>query len=82
MNPNKHGRWFKRYLPTEAWEQLERTFAGAEIEDNWVALFNMTALFRQTAQEVARHFDYTYPIELDQKVTKYLHSIKNLERKV
>jgi aminoglycoside 6-adenylyltransferase len=38
LNPNKSGRWFKRYLDNQTWDEIERTFVGASIEDIWVAL--------------------------------------------
>ncbi len=78
VNPNKQGRWFKRYLDPETWREIKSTFAGAAIEENWQALFNMTALFRRIAQEIALALGYAYPFELDERVTAYLVRVRNL----
>jgi aminoglycoside 6-adenylyltransferase len=80
VNPNKCGRWFKRYLDPKTWSELEATFAGSSIEDNWNALFKTTDLFRRLAMEVGKHLGYTYPSEIDQRVTDYLLKIKKLDR--
>jgi aminoglycoside 6-adenylyltransferase len=77
-NPNKHGRWFKRYLDSQTWTDLEATFAGAGIEDNWTALFNMIDLFRRLTKEVGNSLNYRYPSDLDRRVTAYLTKIRNL----
>jgi aminoglycoside 6-adenylyltransferase len=80
VNPNKHGRWFKRYLDPETWQELETTFAGAHIPDNWTALFNTTTLFRRLSLEIAHNLGYTYPADLDNRVTGYLLKVKNLAK--
>lgn len=74
------GKGLKKRLPPEIWSQLERTYVGAGIAENWAALFNTIALFRQVAVKVAAHLGYTYPHHLDQRVTTYAQNIKPLER--
>jgi aminoglycoside 6-adenylyltransferase len=78
--PGPAGKGLKKYLPPELWAELETTWVGAGIEENWTALFAMTALFRRVASEVARALGYTYPTELDQGVTAYLEMVHNLPR--
>ena len=47
------GKGLKKYLPAEIWKELEGTFVGADIADNWEALFRTMALFRRVATDVA-----------------------------
>jgi aminoglycoside 6-adenylyltransferase len=73
------GRGLKRRLPPDIWSQLERTYVGAAIADNWEALFRTMALFRQVAIDVADHLGYVYPHDLDQRVTAYVRKVKRLD---
>lgn len=80
VTTNKHGRWFKRYLDTETWSEIESTYSGADLEDNWDALFNATRLFRRLAVAVADGLDFVYPHETDRRVTAYMRKIRRLDR--
>lgn len=80
VNPNKHGRWFKRYLDKETWHELGSTFTGANIEDNWNALFKMINLFTRLAVFVGDSLGYTYPSEIGEGVLKYLMKVKSLDK--
>lgn len=70
--PGLAGRGLKRELAPETWADLEATWVGAGVEENWRALFAMTALFRRVAREVGEALGYTYPESLDVGVTAYL----------
>jgi aminoglycoside 6-adenylyltransferase len=80
LKPGVHGRGLKKLLKPEMWSELESTFAGASIEDNWRALFKTTDLFRSVARSVADTLGYEYPHDLDDRVMRYLLEIRNLER--
>ena len=75
--PGPAGKGLKRYLPPDLWAELEKTWVGAGIEENWTALFAMTAFFRRVATEVASALGYTYPSALDQGVTAYLEKARS-----
>jgi aminoglycoside 6-adenylyltransferase len=75
----KLGKGFKKRLPAGIWEELEGSFAGAGIADNWEALFRTMALFRRVATEVAADLGYAYPLDLDRRVTAYVREIKDLD---
>lgn len=81
VNTNKKGRWFKRYIDSETWSEIERTYAGPGLEDNWRALFNIAALFRKLAISVGKDLGYDYLHELDKKVSGYLDKIQTLDKK-
>lgn len=72
------GKGLKKWLPPDIWSQLEDCYAGAGIEENWEALFNTVALFRRVATDVADHLGYTYPLDLDQRVTAYSQSMRQV----
>lgn len=74
--PGLAGRGFKKYLPPDLWTALKATWTGAGIEENWEALFAMTALFRRVATEVGAALGYAYLIDLDQHVTAYLQAAR------
>jgi len=77
-NPGAYGRWFKRYLDPEIWTEVESTFTGAEIDENWEALFRTIEVFRRLASQIGRHLGYPYPADLDRRVTAYLGKIRDL----
>ncbi|MBN1876456.1 MAG: aminoglycoside 6-adenylyltransferase [Anaerolineae bacterium] len=73
------GKGLKKNLPSDIWAQLEETYVGAHIEDNWDALVRTMALFRQVAIEVGTYLGYTYPDELHQRVNAYIEQIKQMD---
>ncbi|MBZ5536259.1 MAG: aminoglycoside 6-adenylyltransferase [Acidobacteriia bacterium] len=73
-----YGKGFKRYLDAETWSELESTYAGSEIEENWEAFFRMVNLFRKLAIEVGTQLGYEYHIHTDEDVTKYCSSIREI----
>ena len=76
LRPGAYGRGLKRHLDAETWRELEDTFAGAEIGDNWRALFATTHLFRRVALEVAGRLGFTYPHDLDARMTSHLREVE------
>ncbi len=58
---------------------MEQTYVGARLEENWKALVNTMALFRQVAAEVGEHLGYAYPHDLHQRVSAYVEQIRQLE---
>jgi aminoglycoside 6-adenylyltransferase len=72
------GKGLKKELPPELWSQLEDTYAGADPDENWEALFRTMALFRRVAMEVGDGLGYSYPLDLDRRVTDFVRGMKNL----
>ena len=73
------GKGLKKKLPLEIWHQLEATYAGASTQENWEALFRTISLFREVAMEVGAGLGYEYPLELDQRVTAFVHRMQNMK---
>ena len=62
------GKGLKKKLSPEIWSQLEAAYAGADIAENWEALFRTMELFCRVAMEVGEALGYHYPIDLDRRV--------------
>ncbi|MBE0340505.1 aminoglycoside 6-adenylyltransferase [Paenibacillus sp. 28ISP30-2] len=77
-DPGKQGKYFEQHLEPEHWTVYVQTFADADYEQMWQALFRMGDLFREVALEVANHYSYEYPAQDDQRVTYYLHHVQAL----
>lgn len=74
-----YGKGLKRKLDPETWSELERTYTGADIERNWIALFATIDLFRKVAVEVGDRLGYEYPLHLDEGMMDYLRRVQTLE---
>ncbi len=72
------GNGLKQLLPGDIWADLELTYAGASIPENWEALFLTLDLFRWVAIQVGARLGYTYPDELHQQVRDYITRIREL----
>jgi aminoglycoside 6-adenylyltransferase len=80
VKPGAYGKSLKKRSRPEIWSELENTYVGAGLEDNWVALFRTFALFRKVALEVADHLGYEYPHDLDRRMMAYLEKVKSLDQ--
>jgi aminoglycoside 6-adenylyltransferase len=80
VKPGAYGKGLKKRLPPGLWAELESTYIGAGLEENWEAMFRTTDLFRQVAIQVADHLGYEYPYDLDRRAVRYLRKVKNLDR--
>lgn len=78
VKPGPYGRRLKRWLRPDLWDELENTYTGLSLEDNWEALFRTIALFRKVAQEVGALLSLPYPHDLDRRAVAYLQKVKNL----
>lgn len=76
-----YGKGLKKHSRPEIWAELENTYAGAGMEENWDALFKTLRLFRRVATDVAEALGYEYLHDLDKNVVSYLHKIKNLDKR-
>jgi aminoglycoside 6-adenylyltransferase len=79
VKPGPYGRSLKKWLRPDLWVELEGTYTGMAMEDNWTALHNTVALMRKVAREVGRRMGYPYPEEMDRRTMAYLKKIENQE---
>jgi len=79
VKPGPYGRRLKQWLRSDLWAELEGTYTGAGLDENWQALDRTIALLRKTALEVGERLGYAYPHELDRRAVAYLQKVKNLK---
>lgn len=73
-----HGRGLKKIVPPDLWAELEATYTGAGIEENWAALWRTVDLFAKTARQVGAALDYAYPEDLHRRCVTYYKWVQNL----
>ncbi len=78
--PGKSGKRLKSQLDAQQWALLECTYADAEWEHIWEALFSMDELFRQVAHSVADHFEFNYPEQDDVRISNYVRHVRQLPK--
>ncbi|HSE47141.1 MAG TPA: aminoglycoside 6-adenylyltransferase, partial [Gemmatimonadales bacterium] len=71
------GRGLHPRLEPDLWAELEGTFGGGDLAENWASLWRTCVLFRRLAQEMAVRLGVNYPLELDDRVTGFLKRIEN-----
>lgn len=81
ITTNKHGRLFKRYISPGLWKQIEATFSGSNIEDNWKALFALADLAHDLGLELANELNFPYPVQLENDIRSYLNFIRTASDK-
>jgi aminoglycoside 6-adenylyltransferase len=82
LRPGAYGRGLEDLLPAEFVADLEATYVGTGIEENWEALFRTVALFRRVAKEVGEALGHRYPQDLDEQMTAQLESVRQLAPRV
>jgi aminoglycoside 6-adenylyltransferase len=76
-----YGRGLKKFVKQERWSEIESTYVGAGVEENWDALLKTIDLFRKIAFEVGSRLGYSYLENLDRKMMDYLHKVRDLDPK-
>jgi aminoglycoside 6-adenylyltransferase len=77
VTTNKYGKLFKKYLSPELWRKVEATFAGADMADNWRALFAYVELGSEIGPAIAKALGYAYPEELERKMRGRLEEMRD-----
>ncbi|MEK4099797.1 aminoglycoside 6-adenylyltransferase [Bacillus sp. FSL E2-0195] len=78
VSTGKMGKYFKSYLPESYWKMYEKTYSDNNYENFWDSIFVTCELFRTLAEDVADNLLFTYPIDDDINMTKYLKHVRNL----
>jgi aminoglycoside 6-adenylyltransferase len=79
-SPGKLGKYIKNDVEADVWTVLEKTYSDSNFDNIWESLFTMGKLFRRLGNDVASFYSFKYPQKDDERVTEYLHQIKNLPR--
>lgn len=78
VSTGKMGKYFKKYLPEPYWEMYKRTYSDGNYENVWESIFVACELFRTLAKSVAEYSMFTYPMDDDTNMTKYLKHVREL----
>jgi aminoglycoside 6-adenylyltransferase len=62
VKPGPYGRRMKKWLRQDLWTDLESTYTGAGLEENWEAMFRTMDLLRTVACEVGDRLGYLIPM--------------------
>lgn len=80
INVGKSGKWFKRYLSHEIYDDFISIYPTIDYEEIWESLFRAGKLIREIGMSLAESLEYSYPIKDDINVTEYIKKIKELPR--
>jgi aminoglycoside 6-adenylyltransferase len=76
IKPGAVGRGLKDLVQSEIWAEVEATFVGPDVRDNWEALFRAGRLFRRLALDVGASLGYAYPERIERGVTAYWRRLR------
>lgn len=71
------GKYYKKYLPIDIYEQYIKTYSDSNYENLWVAIFTACDLFRNVAKNVGQHVEYCYNEKDDIKTIHYLKKMRD-----
>lgn len=74
--PGTLGRGIQRVLPAELWREVEASYVGSDVDENWDAMLRMMAVFGVAARDVGAALGYRYPQELDDGVTEHVRRMR------
>lgn len=74
VNVGAHGKHFERLMSPDQSARWAATYADADPDHTWAALFALCDLFRSSAQAVAARFGFDYPQPDDARVSAYLRA--------
>lgn len=80
VSTNVHGRYFAKYLDQSTLTELNATFAGADLEENWAAFFEMVKQFTKVAKQLAKDMGYEYPTEQEAEMIEYYRKSKSISK--
>lgn len=77
VSVGKMGKFFKKYLPAEIYEQYLLTYSDSDYNNMWKAIMIACDMFSSLALKVAEYFSYTYNKQDEENMRKYMNNIKN-----
>lgn len=70
------GRFMAGWVDTQVYSRLRPSFPRFDAADCWRALLTTMDLFRDFARQLADHYAFTYPRDLDDNTTRYVESLR------
>ena len=78
VSAGKSGKYMNKYLTKEKYRQFLATYAIAEVEAVWNAVFEMCDLFQSTAVELSKKYKFVYNFEQAENSLQFLQHVKQL----
>ena len=78
VSAGKSGKYMNKYLTKEKYRQFLATYAIAEVEAVWNAVFEMCDLFQSTAVELSKKYKFVYNFEQAENSLRFLQHVKQL----
>lgn len=75
VGTNKHGRDFEKYLNQPLWNEIQQTFAGADLHQTKIAFYKMNEVFERLAKSVAKDLNYQFSDDLVKHMNHYFSSV-------
>lgn len=79
VSSGAHGKYFEKYLPPEIFTRFLATYAPAETERLWDALFEMCALFGELGRGIADKLGFEYRADWERGALGYLRAMRDGE---
>jgi aminoglycoside 6-adenylyltransferase len=76
LSTGKDGKYFKRYLPSDLYEEYVKTYSSGNYDEVWESIYTMCKLFHTLALPVAKHFGFTYCQEDEDGMMKYFEMVR------
>lgn len=76
VSAGKMGKYFKRYLPPNIYEQYLSTYSDSDCNNMWRAIMNACDLFSLLAMQVGKSFNYEYNKQDEVNMRLYIDNIK------
>jgi aminoglycoside 6-adenylyltransferase len=80
INVGKCGKWLKRFLPEDNYNEFITLYPTIDYEEMWQALFKAGKFIQKIGEELAVNLGYDYPSQDTLNVTQYLQKIKALPK--
>lgn len=77
VSAGKMGKYFKRFLPTEIYEQYLLTYSDSDCNNMWDTIFISCDIFNFLAIQVADYCGYYYNKQDEDNMRIYLNNVKN-----
>ena len=77
VSAGKMGKYFKKYLPSEIYEQYLLTYSDSDYSNMWKAIMNSCDIFSSLASQVAEHLSYKYAKQDEENMRIYINNVKN-----
>ncbi|WP_248925529.1 aminoglycoside 6-adenylyltransferase [Paenibacillus hamazuiensis] len=78
VNTGSTGKWFKRFLEPDIYDEYISLYVGADPEEQWNKLFQAGTFIRKIGIPLAGRLGFEYPHEEDRRVTAYIEKVRKL----